>query len=116
MREKPEELMKKSGQDTDISVSVTEALTPRGVSAGARQEHGEGQHPPCHGIKYVSGPGQDGTVLILRDPFISNTRSAKARGRMETIDDFVRKAPAGIPADRIAADKGQERGCGTGCG
>ena len=115
MREKTQELMKKFEQDNEIYVSATEALTYWVVYARVQQKHEEGPHHMHHGIKYVSGPGQDGNVLVLRDPFISDTYSAESWGPMETIDDFVAKALARITADRIAAENGREGGCGTSC-
>ena len=55
-------------------------------------------------------------MLILRNPFITDADSVKSREPMETIVVFVKKAFARIPADRDAAKKGQEEGCGTICG
>ena len=72
--------------------------------------------PPAPRDKSVTGPNEDGNVLVLRDPFISDAYSVESWGPMETIDDFVKKALARIPVDRNAADKGQEEGCGTSCG
>jgi hypothetical protein len=116
MKEKTLELLKKFEQDYEIYVSATEALTYWIVYARIPQVHEEGPHHMHHGKKYVSGPGQDGNVLVLRDPFVSDEYSVESWGPMETIDDFVKKALARILADKNAADKGQEEGCGTSCG
>jgi len=55
-------------------------------------------------------------VLILPDPRISDAYQVESWGKMESFDDFVKKALASILADRNAADKGQEKKCGTSCG
>ena len=115
MQEKTRELLKKFEQDYEISVSATEALTYWIIYARVRRAGAEGTHHLHHGIKYVSGPGQDGNVLVLRDPFVSDAYSVEVWGPMETIDDFVRKALAQILADKTAAERGEEEGCGTSC-
>jgi hypothetical protein len=109
------ELIKKSGQDYEISVSATEALTSRVIYARVTLSPSEGTFHPHHGIKYVSGPNEDGNVLVLRNPFVSDADSVESWGPMATIDDFVKKALAQILVDKDAADKGQEEGCGTSC-
>jgi hypothetical protein len=115
MRETTLELLKKFEVDNEIYVSATETLTYWVVYARIPQIHEEGPHHMHHGIKYVSGPNEDGNVLILRDPFVSDAYSVETWGPMETIDDFVKKALAQILADKSAADKGETGGCGTGC-
>jgi len=115
MKEKTLGLIKKFEEDNEISVSATEALTYWVVYARIQQTHEEGPHHMHHGIKYVSGPNEEGNVLILRDPFISDAYSAESWGAMETIDDFVKKALAQILADKAVADKRQEEGCGASC-
>jgi hypothetical protein len=116
MQEKTRELIKKFEQDYEISVSATEALTYWVVYARIQKTHEEGPHHLHHGIKYVSGPNEDGNVLILRDPSVSDAYSAESWAPLETIDDFVRKALAQILVEKNAAEKGQEEGCGTSCG
>jgi hypothetical protein len=115
MQEKTRELLRKFEQDNEISVSATEALTYWVVYARIQQVHEEGPHHMHHGIKYVSGPNEEGNVLVMRDPFVSSAYSGESWGPMETLDDFVEKALARILADK-AAEKGQEEGCGTSCG
>ena len=63
----------------------------------------------------VSGPNEEGNVLVLRGPFISDAYSVESWGPMETTDDFVKKALAQILVDRTAASQRTEEGCGTGC-
>jgi hypothetical protein len=113
MKETTLDLIKKFEDDYEINVSATEALTYWVVYARVQAEGARHFH---HGIKYVSGPNEDGNVLVLKDPFVSDTYSVESWGPMETIDDFVKKALAQIIADKTAADKGQEEGCGTSCG
>jgi hypothetical protein len=115
MQEKTLELIKKFEQDNEIYVSATDSQTYWIVYARVTRAGAEGTHSLHHGIKYVSGPGQDGNVLVLKDPFISDLYSVESWGPMETIDDFVKKALAQILTDTVAAEKGQEGGCGTSC-
>ena len=115
MQERTRELLKKFEQDYEIYVSATEALTYWIIYARVRRAGVEGTHHLHHGMKYVSGPGQDGNVLVLRDPFVSDAYSVEVWGPMETIDDFVRKALARIIADKTATEKGVAEGCGTSC-
>ncbi|MDD1683146.1 MAG: hypothetical protein LUO98_04835 [Methanoregula sp.] len=116
MKESTLTLIKKFEQDYEIYVSATEALTYWVVYARVTRSPSAGSSHPHHGIKYVTGPNEDGNVLVLRDPFVSDTYSAESWGKMETIDDFVKKALAQILADKNAADKEKEEGCGTSCG
>ena len=116
MQEKTQELLKKFEEENEISISATEALTYWVVYARVTRSPSAGTSHPHHGIKYVSGPNEDGNVLVLRDPFVSDVYSAESWGPMATIDDFVKKALARILVDKNAADKGQEEGCGTSCG
>jgi hypothetical protein len=115
MKEKTLELIKKFEQDYEIYVSVTEALTYWIVYARIQKSQAEGTHHLHHGRKYVSGPNEDGNVLVLRDPFVSDVYSAETWGKMESVDDFVEKALARILEDKNAADNGQEEGCGISC-
>lgn len=110
------ELIKKFEDDSGVFISATEALTYWSVYARVLRRPAEGTHPLHHGIKFVTGPDEDGNMLILRDPFITDADSGKSRGPMETTDDFVKTALTCIPAERNAAKKGQEEGCGTICG
>jgi hypothetical protein len=113
MEEKTRELLRQFEQDHEISVGATEALTYWVVYARIQQAHEEGPHHMHHGIKYVSGPNEEGNVLVMRNPFVSNAYSGESWGPMKTIDDFVKKALDRILADKGAAEKGQEEGCGT---
>lgn len=116
MKETTLELMEKFEHDYEIYVSATEALTYWVVYARVRNVREDRPHHVHHGIKYVSGPNEEGNVLVLRDPFVSDAYSVESWGPMETIDDFVKKALAQIIADKTAAEKGTEEGCGSSCG
>lgn len=115
MKETTKELLKKFEQENEVYVSATEALTYWIVYARVPRSNAEGTHSLHHGIKFVSGPAQDGNVLVLRDPFISDAYSAETWGIMESIDDFVEKALARIREDRIAEETGVAESCGSGC-
>lgn len=67
MHEKTLELIKKFEQDHEIYLSATDALTYWVIYARITRVEKETSHPH-HGKKFVSGPGQDGNVLVLRDP------------------------------------------------
>ena len=116
MKETTQELLKKFKQDYGVYVDATNALTYWVIHARIPKKTVEGFHHLHLGKKYVSGPGQDGNVLVMRDPFVSDAYSVESWGLMETFDDFVKKALARILSDKGEADKGQEEGCGTACG
>jgi hypothetical protein len=116
MQETTQELIKKFEQDYEIPVSVTEALTSWVVYARAPLDAAEGTRPLHHRRTFVSGPNEDGIVLVLMDPFVSDTCSGESWGPMETVDDFVKKALARILADKNVANNEEEEGCGTSCG
>ncbi len=116
MKEETSGLLKKFEQDNEVYVSATEALTYWVVYARIPQVHEEGPHHMHHGIKYISGPNEEGNVLVMKEPFVSNAYSAESWGPMKTIDEFVKKALAQILSEKAAAEKGQEGGCGTSCG
>ena len=116
MKDATRKLLKKFEEDHEIYVSATEALTYWILYARVTRDQAEGIHHLHHGLKYVSGPGQDGNVLVLRDPFISDTYSVEIWGPMETIDDFVEKGLARILEDKDAETGMTQGGCGAGCG
>jgi hypothetical protein len=117
MKEATQQLLKKFEQDYEVYVSATDALTYWLVYARVPKGHGEGEvHHLHHGKKYVSGPNQEGSVLVLSDPFVSDAYSVESWGPMESFDEFVKKALASILAEKNAADAGQQEGCGSSCG
>jgi hypothetical protein len=116
MQEKTRELINKFEEDYEICVSAIESMTSWIIYARVpRNLAGETYHLD-DGKKYVSGPNDEGNVLILPVPRISGTCLVESWGPMETIDDFVKKALVQIVTDKNATDKGQEEGCGTSCG
>jgi hypothetical protein len=116
MQEETTELIKKFVQDYEIYIDASDALTYWIIHARIPSNPAEGVHHLHHGKKFISGPNEDGNVLILSNPESSDAYSAESWGKMETIDDFVKKALVRILEDKDAADKGQEEGCGTSCG
>lgn len=115
MKEKTQELLKKFEVDNEVYVNAEEALTYWIVYARIPEKKAEGTHRLHRGIKYVSGPNEDGNVLIMRDAFRSDAYSAESWGPMKTIDDFAKKALVQILAEKDAEDTGQEEGCGSSC-
>lgn len=116
MLEATQEIIDTFERDHEINVSATEALTYWIVYARVPRTPAVGIHHQHHGIKFVTGPGEEGNVLVMRDPFVSDTYSAESWGPMETIDDFVKKALARILEDKGTAENGNEEGCGSSCG
>ena len=116
MQETTQELLKKFEQDNEIYVGATDALTYWIVYARIPTGKKEGFHNLHFGKKYVSGPNEQGNVLIMPDPGNSEAYQAESWGEMGTIDDFVKKALDHILSDKDAAANGQEGGgCGTSC-
>ncbi len=108
MKEQTQALVKKFEQDYEIYISATDALTYWIIHARVPKSHEEGLHHLHLGKKYVSGPNQEGNVLIISDPERSDAYTVESWGTMESIDDFVKKALARILSDRNAPDAGQE--------
>lgn len=103
MGEKTQQLVKKFGQDDEVYIGATDALTYWILHARIPKSQETGL-PHLHlGKKYTSGPNQDGNVLILPDPRISDAYLVESWGKMESFDDF-KKALASILADRNMAD------------
>ncbi|HVP96098.1 hypothetical protein [Methanoregula sp.] len=114
MEEKTLELMKKFEQDHEVYVSATDKLTYWIIHARIPKGGAQGVHNLHKGRQYVSGPNQDGNVLVIPDPDNSEAYLAESWGTMETIDDFVKKAIPHILADKEAADQ-KEGTCGASC-
>jgi hypothetical protein len=116
MKEATQDLVKKFEQDYDISVGATDAQTYWILHARVPKKGEQEIHHTHHGRKYISGPNEDGNVLVMPDPRISDAYLVEMWGKMETFDDFVKKGLARILSDKKGADLGQEEGCGTSCG
>jgi hypothetical protein len=113
MNEKIQKLLKKFEQDNETYVDATDALTYWIIHARMKKSRDEGTHHLHHGYKYVSGPNQEGSVLIMQDPERSDAYVVESWGKVESFDDFVKKALARILADRNADSESGEC-CGTG--
>ncbi|HEX3002028.1 MAG TPA: hypothetical protein VHN82_06635 [Methanoregula sp.] len=115
MKETTKERLKQFEQDHEIYVSATDALTYWVLYARITRESDPETRNYHHGLKFVTGPRQDGNVLVLRDPFISDQYSAEEWGKMETIDDFVEKGLARILEEKETMAGTTPEGCGTSC-
>ena len=115
MEEKTLELMKKFEQDNEVYVSATDKQTYWIIYARIPKGGNQGVHNLHRGRKYVSGPNEEGNVLILPDPDNSENYLVESWGTMETIDDFARKALPHILEDKEDADSRAGDRCGTGC-
>jgi hypothetical protein len=89
--EKTQQLLKKFEQDYEVNVDATNALTYWIIHARIPKSQEEGLHHLPLGKKYISGPNQDGNVLILPDPRISDAYQVESSGTMESSDDFAKK-------------------------
>ncbi len=54
-------------------------------------------------------------MLIFPDPLISDAYMVESWGKMDTIDDFAKKALARILSDKKEMESGTGEGCGSGC-
>jgi hypothetical protein len=114
MSEKITELLKKFEQEHEVYVSVEDAksywlLTARIPKKGESLHH-------VHRVKtYISGRDEEGNILVLPDTAYDEAYSIENWGKMETFDDFVKKALERILADKEEADRGEQEECGT-CG
>ena len=115
MQQKTLELLKKFQEENEIYVSATDLLTYWVVFARIQMQHEEGPHHMHHGIRFVTGPEEEGNVLVMRDPEKSDQYSAESWGPMATIDDFAKKALAQILVEKGAIERGEAKECGTSC-
>jgi hypothetical protein len=118
MLEKTQQILKKFEEDHEVYVDATDAqyywIMYARIPKGQAGEGGP--HHLHQGKKYISGPNQEGNVLVLPDPRVSDAYEVESWGTMESFDDFVKKGLASILADKNARDQGQKEGCGTSCG
>ncbi|MFA4850242.1 MAG: hypothetical protein WC626_11005 [Methanoregula sp.] len=116
MREQTQELVKKFEQDYEIYLDVTDALTYWIIHARIPKLRVEGFHHLHIGKKYVSGPNQEGIVLIIPDADRFDDYLVESWGKMESVDDFVKKALSRILPEKDAIDPEPEGCCGTSSG
>jgi hypothetical protein len=114
MEEKTLVLMKKFEQDHEVYISATDKQTYWIIYARIPKGRAQGVHNLHIGRKYVSGPNEEGNVLILPDPDNSEDYLAESWGKMDTIDDFLKKSLTHILDDMEAADR-EEGTCGASC-
>lgn len=115
MWEKTQELVKKFEEDYEIYVDAKDALTYWIIYARPRKNDETGMHNLHMGKKFITGPGQDGNVLVLPDPQISDQYVVESWGKMDSFDDFVKKGLARILSEKNAPDQRLEQGCGSSC-
>jgi hypothetical protein len=115
MLEKTQQLLKKFEEEHEVYVDATDSQYYWVMHARIPKGQEEGLHHLHLGKKYISGPNQDGSILILTDPRISDAYQVESWGTIKSFDDFVKKGLARILADKDAIEKGQEEGCGTSC-
>jgi hypothetical protein len=116
MREKTQDLSKKLEREHEIYVDATDALTYCIIHARIPLSMDKGIHPLHYGKKYVSVPNENGNVLILPDPRVSDEYIVETWGMTESFDDFVKKALARILNDKGESDTGMRESCGSSCG
>jgi len=115
MQEKTLDLIKKIEHDYKISVGATDARTYWIIHARVPKKQETGFYCLYTRRKYITAPNQEGSVLILPHPRISDAYLIESWGEMETFDDFVRKALSQIIVDTNVADNEEAEGYGTGC-
>ena len=111
VEKKIQELLKKFEQDHEIYVSAQDAQTFWMVNARISKKQ-ESHH---RSRKYVSGPNEQGNILIFPDHERSDAYVTENWGTMETFGDFVDKALASILADKEESDLNLKEGCGASC-
>lgn len=109
--EKTQDLLKNFEQIHEIYVSAQDAQTFWMVNARIPKKQ-ESHH---QSRKYVSGPNENGNVLIFPDHQRSNTYVTENWGTMDSFDDFVDKALAAVLAYKIESDQKLKEGCGSSC-
>jgi hypothetical protein len=115
MDEKVKDVLEKFKQDHDVYVDAQDLKSYWLVHARLPKQPG-GQHSGHAGKKYVSSRNDEGTVLILTNPEISDSYVLESWGVMETFDDFVNKALTRILEDMDETSRGATGSCETSCG
>jgi hypothetical protein len=111
VEKKIQELLKKFEQDHEIYVSAQDAQTFWMVNARIPKKQ-ESHH---RSRKYVSGPNEQGNVLIFPDHERSDAYVTENWGTIKTFEDFVEKALASILTDKEESDQKLQEGCGSTC-
>jgi hypothetical protein len=111
VEKKIQELLKKFEQDHEIYISAQDAQTFWLVNARIPKKQ-ESHHRL---MKYVSGPNENGNVLIFPDHQRSDVYVTENWGTIKTFEDFVEKALASILTDKEESDQKLREGCGSTC-
>ena len=111
MQQEIPEILKKFELEHEIYVSAQDAQTFWVVDSRIPKKQ-ESHH---RGRKYVSGPNEDGNVIIFPDHERSDAYLTENWGTIHTFKDFVDKALASILAYKEESDLKQKEGCGASC-
>jgi hypothetical protein len=111
----PTALLKKFEEDYEVYVDAQDAKSYWMVYARLPREQ-ESLHTIHRPVRFISSRNDEGTVLVLTDPEMSENYSIENWGTMNTFEDFVRKALEKIVDYKKEAEQGKREGCGTSCG
>jgi hypothetical protein len=111
MQKEIPEILKKFELDHEVYVSAQDAQTFWVVDARIPKKQ-ESYH---RGRKYVSGPNEDGNVIIFPDHERSDAYLTENWGTMKSFRDFVDKALAAVLRDKEDIEQKLQEGCGTTC-
>jgi hypothetical protein len=103
--------LKKFEQEHEIYVNAQDAQTFWIVNARIpkKEEH---HH---YSRKYVSGPNEQGNVIIFQNYEGSDAYTAENWGTLKTFNDFVKKSLDSILDDKEEYDLKKKEGCGISC-
>jgi len=115
MQKETDDLLKRFEEEYETYVSATDKLTYWIIYARIPKTGEKGTHHLHNGKKYVTGPNEEGNVLILPDPDNSELYEVESWGNMPTIDDFVKKALPRILFEKQESESGNKESCGASC-
>ena len=108
------EMLKKFEAEHEVYVDAQNAKSYWMVNARFPQEQ-DSLHTIHRPIKYISSRNDEGTVLVLTNPEMSESYSIENWGTMDKFEDFVRKALDQILEYKDQTTQANKEGCGTGC-
>jgi hypothetical protein len=111
MQKEIPEILKKFELDHEVYVSAQDAQTFWVVDARIPKKQ-ESHH---RGRKYVSGPNEDGNVIIFPDHERSDAYLTENWGTMKSFRDFVDKSLDAILRDKEDIEQKLQEGCGASC-
>jgi len=114
MLETTQKQLNKFRRDHEIYVDADDLETYWVVTARIPKKE-ETLHHVHYERKYVTSRNNEGNVLILPHPEVSESYTAENWGGMDAFDDFVIKALARIQEDKEEADQVPREGCGESC-